>query len=548
MTTETLTIVPLGGLGEVGMNAMTLEVAGARILLDCGVTFPGRHLGVDLQHPRFDHVLGSADALLAILITHGHEDHIGALPYLLRAIRPLREGRPVPVYGPPYALELIRRRLDEHRMALPPMHATTIGERFEVGPFDVEPYRVNHSIPDSTGLILRTPAGTIVHSGDFKIEARPVDEEPFGEEALRRAAAEGVDLVMSDSTNVDVEGTTGEEMDVQPVLRALIAEAPGRIVVAQFASNVWRMRAVFEAARAANRKVCLLGRSVRNHYEVARGLGFLDGVEDLVVDGDAARKLPRREVCAIATGTQGEWPAALGRLSRDDHADMQIDEGDTVVFSSRVIPGQEKSVFELQDALERKGIVVVHRRSHAGVHVSGHAAREEQKRLLGMCQPRAFLPVHGTFHHLRRHAELGRECGVPSTVALNGAVLELHDGVLRQVGEVTAGRVSIQRSEEVDQHQLDDRGLLSWLGHVVIAFARTGKRFVVDAQSRGALRAEIEDDVLDELVDWVRKDLGRAGTRDLDELEDVARRSARRYFHKRFRRKPLVTAIGLDAD
>ncbi len=545
MSSETLTLVPYGGLGEVGMNAMTLEISGVRVMLDCGVTFPGGVLGVDIDHPRFDHVLAAPNALHAILITHGHEDHIGALPFLLRAIRPKRD-QPLPVYGPPYALKLIERRLEEHRMALPPMIATEVGKKFEVGPFEVEPFQVNHSIPDSTGLILRTPAGTIVHSGDFKIEKRPVDDRPFGHDALRKAADEGIDLLMSDSTNIDVEGHTGEEADVSPVIQQIMADAQHRVIVAQFASNVYRMRAVFDAARAHGRKVCLLGRSVRNHAEIARSLGFLDGVDDLLVEPDDAMKMARHKVCAIATGTQGEGAAALSRLTRDDHPYFQIEEGDTVVFSSRVIPGMEKKVFGLQNDLERKGIRVIHRRTNEGVHVSGHAARGEQRDLIELCKPRAFLPVHGTYHHLKRHADLGESCGVPSLAVENGSVLELTDGVLKKTGEVLSGRVHIQRGEEVDESQLKDRALLSELGHAIVAFVRVGRRFEVDVATRGALRPDIEEDVLDQLADWVRQDLGRADSQDLDVLEDAARRSVRRFFGKKFRRKPLVTVLGLD--
>ena len=396
MDTATLRLIPLGGLGEIGMNCMVIECDERAVIVDCGVTFPSREPGVDLIHPDFGYIQEHRDRLDAILITHAHEDHIGALPYLL----PLVPG--VPVYGPPYALKHIERRLEEHGLKAD-LRPTQPGQSFGVGPFEVEPVRVNHSIPDSTALILRTPAGVVVHSGDFKIEREPVDGQSFGLERLKRAGDEGVRLLLSDSTNIDVEGRAGEEQVVVDTFDAIVRDAKQRVCVAIFASNVHRINALFAAAKKHRRKVCLLGRSLDNHATVSKELGILGNVDALLVSPEMARSIPRDELIIVATGTQGEDRAALGRIARGDHRHMRLEAGDLVVLSSRVIPGHEQQVFDLINSLERQGVQVMHRRTRQGIHVSGHACKEEQRELMQAVRPRAFLPVHGTLYHMRLH-------------------------------------------------------------------------------------------------------------------------------------------------
>jgi len=536
------------------MNCMAVEHADARVVIDVGVTFPGRTHGIDLQHPRFDHLVVAPEKLEAILLTHGHEDHIGGLPYLLRELDDARRpASDVPIYGPPYALELVKRRLDEFDLPRLDLRPTQVTQRFAVGPFEVEPYRVNHSIPDATGLVLRTAAGTVIHSGDFKIEERPLDQRAFARERLREIGEEGVDLLMSDSTNVDTEGRTTEEADVATALAPIIAAQPHRVVVALFASNVYRMQSVFAAATAAHRHVLLLGRSVLNHFRVAVKLGMLPPeAERRVVAPDDARRIPRDRLCVIATGTQGERVAALGRLSRGDHHLLDLEAGDTVIMSSRVIPGCELAVFEMMDALEQRGVTVLSRKQHPGVHASGHARRDEQRALIDMLRPRAFLPVHGTYHHLQRHAELARDAGVPETlVALNGTVVELDGGTLRAVGATTAGRVHVDRQEAVDDRQLRDRQLMGELGVAIVAFAVDSRmRLVGDVEvtTRGFLRTEVEESLLDDACDYVRADLRRLrDAEDLDEVEDAARRALKRFFGRRLRRKPIVIPLAVEA-
>ncbi len=541
-----LTLLPLGGLGEVGMNCMALRLSsGDLYVIDAGVTFPGRTHGIDLEYPALDWILAREPELRAILLTHGHEDHIGAIPFLLRALR-----HPPPIYGPPYALALVRRRLEEHGIEQPVMIATRPGERFEVGPVEVEPVRVNHSIPDCTSLILRTPAGTVVHSGDFKIEDRPLDGEAFGADALRRAGDEGVDLLLSDSTNIDVEGDSGEEADVGTALGELMAQATGRFVVAQFASNVYRMKATFAAARALGRRVALLGRSVKTHAEVARELRILDEVADLIVPDTDLHAVPRHELCVIATGTQGELPAALGRLARRAHPQLNLDPGDTVVLSARIIPGSEKAVFDMVDALERQGVQVLHRKNTPAVHCSGHAARDEQRTYLELVRPRNFVPVHGTFHHLRRHAELAQQTGVQHTLVIeNGTLVELEGGVARVAGKIPTGRVPVDRGDPVGPEQLRDRRLIGELGHAVVAFAvdRRGRPVGhAEVVARGVVPENVEDEILDAAADYVTRALRRSHTSDIDALETDARRALKRFFGKNLRRRPIITALALE--
>jgi ribonuclease J len=560
---DALHLIPLGGLGEVGMNAMLLGTSEGRILLDCGVTFAGidadlgvRPLGVSIIHPDFEAALNprpghSHEVLRAIVLTHGHEDHIGALPYLLRDLElPLP-----PVFGPPYALELAKQRLEEMRVEMPAMHPIAVGETFEAGPFAIEPYHVNHSIVDAMGLILQTPAGVVVHSGDFKIEDVPADA-PFPSDRLEALGDEGVSLLLSDSTNSFSEGRSGDEKDAAEVLERLIADQPHRVVVALFASNVHRMRAAFAAARKHGRRVLLLGRSVRKHFELARELGHLKNVSDLVARPKDAQSIPRDELLVLATGTQGEPPAALSKLARGEHRDLDLEAGDTVIMSSRIIPGLERSVFAVRDDLARLGITVLHRRSDPGVHVSGHAYQGEQRMLIEWLRPKCFLPVHGTYGMMQRHAQLARDTGVENVLSVeNGAVVELKGGELSVVGEVPSGRGFIAHGGvRVDELMRRDRIRMGELGMIAVALPVQLKRKKgrltgpPRLEARGFLPEEAEDELLDECTEYLRDDFRRFGHEDetLEAVEDRARRVVRRFFWKNLRRKPEVVPIAIE--
>lgn len=470
--TDPVHLVALGGLGEIGMNCMSIECEDHRLLVDCGVTFPDHPFGTDVIRPDFKYLRDAPKRHSTLWLTHGHEDHIGAVPYLLRE-------QPMRIYGPPYALALVRERLSESPPARPPELIPIIpGERYRLGPFEAEPVRVTHSIADATSLALRTPAGLIVHTADFKIDPTPTDHEQFDRERFRQLGDEGVRLLLSDSTGIDNEGDAGSERGVAQRLSELIEAASGRVVVTLFASNTHRLRAVIDAARRSGRKLCWLGRSVQTHSRVAAETGYLERAEELVVSPAQAAALPRHKVLLAATGSQAEPASALARIARRTHPHIALDPGDTVILSSRIIPGNDRPVIEVVDLLLRQGVEVLDRRSERGVHVSGHAHRNEQRTMLELVRPRSFVPVHGTYHHLSRHAALARSTGVRDTaIVQNGDLLELDDDSMRVVDRVHSGHVHVARGTDVSDEVLADRARLAELGAVAISF-------VIDPQGR----------------------------------------------------------------
>ena len=468
-----LRIVALGGLGEIGMNCLALEQEEGIVLVDCGVTFPSSDLGIDVYHPRFDYLVARADRVLGVVITHGHEDHIGALPYLLGALD-------VPVFGPPHALELIRQRLTEHGFDLAEIDLVTVqvGRPFDVGPFGFEPIRVTHSIADATALAIRTAAGTVIHTGDFKLDPTPPDGELTDELRLMELGEEGVRLLLSDSTNVDSPGTAGSERDVGDALEELVARARFRVVLGLFASNVQRLRLVGDIAQRAGRRICLLGRSVNTHVRVAEVVGRLRWPSDLLVPPDVAASMARERVLFIASGTQAErmrarspaWPPST-------HPVLRLDAGDTVVLSSHgSSPGNTTApVFDMMADLLRTGVDLHTRNTDKSIHASGHAHRDEQRRMIELTRPQAFIPLHGTLHHLFRHAELAREQGVGAVlVAENGEVVELSaEGPPVKAGRVPVGKVATSGGDELSEDILRER---AQLGRGGVAFVLADPR------------------------------------------------------------------------
>lgn len=456
-------IVPLGGLGEIGMNCMALETGQGILVLDCGIGFPHDEPGVDVVHPDFRYLWERREEVLGVVITHGHEDHIGALPYLLRRL-------PVPVWAPEYAAALIRSRLAEHRdVSIPDLRITVPRERFRVGPFEIEPLRVTHSIPDATALAIDTPAGRIFHTGDFKLESAPLDGQESDEERFRALGDDGVDVMLSDSTNVDVPGRAGRERDVAGTLKKVILRCEGRVLAAVFASNVFRLQTLCDVAVASGRRITFLGRSVENHVRAATDLRRLRVPSDLVISADKALSVRPGELLAVTGGTQAEPGSGLARIARGEYPRLVLDRGDTVIFSSRVIPGNERAVFQLACDLERRGVDVHFRVTDGDLHASGHGGREEQRRMLELIRPRAFVPVHGTFHHLRRHAELARDAGVRTVdVIENGQTVVLRGGELRRDENVPVGRIFVDEHVDVDEDTLSERMQLA-LGGVVFA-------------------------------------------------------------------------------
>jgi ribonuclease J len=519
------------------MNCMVIEQQGAALLVDCGVTFDQRGLGVDVVHPDFSPIDRLGTSIAGVVVTHGHEDHIGALPYLLRRFD-------VPVYGPRYALGLVSERLREHEvLAHAKLVETRPGETFPVGPFVVEPIRVTHSIADATALAIRTGVGTLVHTGDFKFDETPPDGERFDVARFRELGDDGVTLLMSDSTNVDVEGPTGSEADVTSALERLAREARGAVVVAMFASNVHRLRILGDVARSTGRKIVLLGRGVGTHARVARATGYLPWPEDLVIPETMARETPRGALLAIATGAQGEERAALARLARDEHPFFSLGKDDRVVISARTIPGNELDVHALIGQLLRRGIDVVTRATDH-VHVSGHAHRPDQRRMLSLVRPRCFIPVHGTLHHLNRHAELARELGVPSVAVVeNGRVAEITSDRVMLGETLGAGRVHVWAGREVAKTVLRERGALASEGVAVCMVVIGEGRTDVVVETRGVAD---DADAPNDLVaarEAVLKALADAPAHSTDAfLTEWARLAVRRTFKARRGFKPVTIA------
>lgn len=533
-------LVPLGGLGEIGSNCLALEQDDGILVIDCGAGFPDDDLGVDVFHPDFRWLLERADRVSAVFLTHGHEDHIGGLPYLLSELD-------VPVYGPPHALGLVRRRLAEHdfepdEVELREAHA---GQRYSVGPFQVEPIRVAHSIVEASALSVDTAMGRMIHTGDFNFDPDPPDGEPTDDARLRALGDEGVALLLSDSTNIDVPERSGSERSVASSVEELIAAASNRVVVALFASNIQRLMSLGDAARRLDRKVCLLGRSLETQVAVATQIGRLRWPSDLLVAADQAASMPKERLLVLAGGTQAERNSALRRLSLGTHQHLTLERDDTVILSSRVIPGNERLVITMINDLLRRGVKVHSRVTDPGVHTSGHAARSEQRRMLELVRPRCFLPVHGTLHHMLRHAALGQSLGVPATLVVENGTPVVCDGhALHAEPEVPVGKVSVAfGGEPLLPETLQARSELSRFGLAFVCLALDRKGVLCappEVSARGVPAVDRDAQALRALALEVERAAasyreGRGLT-----FEEFVRRAARRKLEDLSGTRPLV--------
>jgi ribonuclease J len=456
------------------MNCFAIEQAGGLVIVDCGAAFADDDVGIDVWHPDFSWLIAQRERVHGIFLTHGHEDHVGALPYLLSEMA-------LPVWGPPHALETAKRRLSEHQFSsaeldLREAHA---GRQYQVGPFQIEPVRVAHSIVEASALHVSTAVGSVLHTGDFNFDPDPPDGEPTDEARLSELGDQGIKLLLSDSTNIDVPVRAGSERGVGRALEELVQRAPARVVIAMFASNIQRLILLGEIAQRTGRKLCLLGRSLETQSVVARQIGRLSWPSDLVVPAEQAANVPRDRLLVLAGGTQAERNSALKRLSTGQHPRLALAEDDTVIFSSRIIPGNDRPVLALMNDLLRAGITVKTRFSDPSVHTSGHAGRSEQSRMIELCRPSCFLPVHGTLHHLLRHAQLARDLGVgQTTVVENGTPVVCDGESLWQDPPVTHGRVAIavggeRLSSDTHQRRLE-------LGRLGIAYVS----LAIDAKNR----------------------------------------------------------------
>ncbi|QGQ19638.1 RNase J family beta-CASP ribonuclease [Cellulomonas sp. JZ18] len=543
-----LRIVPLGGLGEVGRNMAVLEHAGRLLVIDCGVLFPEDHQpGVDLILPDFDYIRDRLDDIEAIVLTHGHEDHIGAVPYLLR----LR--RDIPLVGSQLTLAFVEAKLKEHRIT-PVTLAVREGQVEQLGVFGCEFVAVNHSIPDALAVAVRTKAGTVLHTGDFKMDQLPLDGRITDLRAFARLGEEGVDLFMVDSTNAEVPGFVTPEREIGPVLDQVFAESTGRVVVASFASHVHRVQQVIDAAVANERLVALVGRSMVRNMGIAAELGYLKVPDGVLVDLKQIEQLPDDRVVLMCTGSQGEPMAALSRIANNDHK-VSVGPGDTVVLASSLIPGNENAVFRVINGLMRLGARVVHS-GNAKVHVSGHASAGELLYCYNILRPRNVMPVHGEVRHLIANAALAVRTGVPAdrvVLAEDGVVVDLVDGRARVVGAVPCGYVYVDGSSvgELTDAELKDRRILGDEGFVsifAVVSSQDGK--VLAGPQIHARGVAEQDDVFDEILPQVTaalEDAVRGGATDTHQLQQVMRRVVGRWVSSRLRRRPMIIPVVVEA-
>lgn len=541
-------IVALGGLGEVGRNMSVIEHAGRLLIIDCGVLFPeDHHPGVDLILPDFEYITDRLDDVEAIVLTHGHEDHIGAVPYLLRL------KADIPLVGSTLTLAMVEAKLKEHKIK-PYSLTVTEGQREKLGVFDCEFVAVNHSIPDALAVFVRTPGGTILHTGDFKMDQLPLDGRITDLRSFARFGEEGVDLFMTDSTNAEVPGFTTAERDIAPAIETVFRNARRRVIVACFSSHVHRVQQVLDAAHANGRKVAMVGRSMLRNMGIAEELGFLKVPPGVLVDLKKLTDYPDDKIVLICTGSQGEPMAALSRMANRDHK-IEVGDGDTVLLASSLIPGNENAVYRIINGLMRLGADVVHK-GNAQVHVSGHASAGELLYCYNIVKPASVMPVHGEWRHLVANAALAIQTGVPRNhvvLAEDGVVVDLNNGVAGIVGAVPCGYVYVDGSSvgETTEALLKDRRILRDEGFVTIIVVRDAATGKVAAGPEIQTRGFSEDqDVFDQVRPMLEQALADAasnGVTDSFQLQQIIRRTVGSWLGGRLRRRPMIIPIVIDA-
>ena len=541
-----LCVVALGGLGEIGRNMTVFEFDGSLLVVDCGVLFPETDQpGVDLILPDFSYIRDRLDDVVAVVLTHGHEDHIGAVPYLLR------ERRDIPIVGSRFTLALLTAKLREHRID-PVTQEVVEGERVALGPFDLEFFSVNHSIPDAMAVAIRTDAGLVLHTGDFKMDQLPLDGRLTDLGGFARLGSEGVDLLLSDSTNAEVPGFVTPEREIGPVLDEVVRTATRRVIVACFASHVHRVQQVLDAAERHGRKVAFVGRSMVRNMGVASDLGLLRIPPGIVVDMKDVEALEPHRVLLVSTGSQGEPLSALSRMANRSHHQIRIEAEDTVVLASSLIPGNENAVYRVINGLSRWGARVVHK-GVAKVHVSGHAPAGELLYLLNAVKPSNLMPVHGEWRHLRAHAELGRLTGVDHVVlAEDGVVVDLVEGRATITGAVPCGYVYVDGLEvgDVGESTLKDRRILGEEGFISFTLAVdsvTGK--VAGAPQISARGFSDDPKAFDDVLPLLEAELDRAaaeGVADPHQLGQACRRVLGKWVSDTYRRRPMIVPVVLE--
>ncbi len=546
-----LSILPLGGLGEIGKNSLLLEYQNDAVLIDAGLMFPEEEMvGIDLVLPDFNYVYNLPKKLWGIVLTHGHEDHVGALPYFLRK-------RSVPLYGTPLTLRLVKAKLEDYGLKDVELNEVKKGESFTLGPFQFEFIRVNHSIPDGVGLAIRLPLGVIVHSGDFKFDPAPINDQPTDLKRFAALGSEGVLLLLSDSTNSEVEGFSMPERIVGETLERIFSESKGKIIVASFASHIHRIQQVIELAKEKGRKLIISGRSMKESVEIASELGYLSLPDNLLMEVYQIKKIPPRELVVLCTGSQGEPLSALSLLASGHHKHIKVEKGDTVVIAATPIPGNERSVSRIINYFYRLGAEVFYE-DISSVHVSGHAYREELKLLLNMIKPRYFVPIHGEFRHLKHHAEIAKEVGVEEEnifLLENGDMLEITKGGAYVKKQKTGGVVYVDGLGvgDIQDVVLRNRRRLSQDGIVitVLAISVNESKLVSGPEiiSRGFVQLDEARDLIEgakeKVTDEVRR-LSATGSFDWSTLKGEIKETLGKYFYRETGRHPMIIPIILE--
>jgi ribonuclease J len=543
-----LQVVPLGGLGEIGKNMTAVRGGSGIILVDAGMAFPDEEMpGIDLVLPDFTYLREHADELRGIALTHGHEDHVGALPYVLREFQ-------VPVYATRLTLGLVRSKLQEFGIKNADLREVTAGQRTEIGDFGLEFIGVNHSIPDAVAIAIRTDAGLIVFSGDYKVDLTPIEGNPMDLARLAALGEEGVLAYFGDSTNSERPGYVPSERIVGDTFNQIFEEAEGRIIVASFASHIHRIQQVVEAAKKHDRLVGVTGRSMIRNVQIARDLGYLDLPDAMLVDQREINRVPDGDIAILTTGSQGEPMAALSRIANGTHRTIEAGPGDVVVIAAHPIPGNERGVSRTINNLMKRGAEVRYSPLEA-VHVSGHAAKEEQKLVLSLLKPRFFVPVHGEFRHLVHHADTARSLGIPGEsifILENGGRLEFNQGRARRIDNVAAGMFLVDAGAVADTPEavMRERQQLSEEGMFIVVArinAQTGAPLgPPDVISRGFVSAQGANGLVEESIEVVNRTLQRTASQhitDWSELKNAVRRDLSGFLSQRTRKRPLILPL-----
>ncbi len=555
MSDKKLQIIPLGGLGEFGMNCMAVRYGDDIIVLDAGMMFPDAELmGVDIVTPDFTYLEENAKFVRGLVLTHGHEDHIGGIPFLLALMK-------IPVYGTAFTLALVERRLEEHEMLKEAkLHKVKAGEVLVLGPFSIEFIHVTHSTVSCVALAITTPLGVIMHTGDFKVDPSPTDNELFDLHKFAEYGKRGVLLLMSDSTNVDRPGYTESERAVAPRLADLFMRAPRRIVISCFSSSIHRLQQILDAADEYGRKVAFIGRSMNTATEIAHNLGFLTIPNGILLRPQDLMQTAPSKVCAIVSGTQGEPMSAMSRVAVDNHKSLSIESGDIVALSARIIPGNEKAIYRMMNHIARRGADLVYGTMNPPIHVSGHGSAEELRLILNLVRPKYFVPVHGEYRQMTKHAQLAQHLthyNLEATFVLeSGETLEIDDKGARKGEPVTVGRICIDSGtldEVVEDMVIRDRRHLSEDGFVLPIIAINKHTGVCEGLpeivSRGFMSLDDRSDVMEEARKIVMKTLNSSSAEertDLGVMQEKIRADLKRYLTKETSRRPLIMPVILE--